>query len=270
MPRRTPIITANRPHVSDTKRNKSLSMQSSSIADGVEIRVKSTAALKGLTQWSRIDEVNEMIDNGHTPEDISKWCTLQGHRISERTIQRYIDLRQQALANSVTEQRLMTTMGDAVSMDMNSEGTQRSEGQLRSDLDALDLLIQGGFDTVRRMISNGEDINPRLMLDAIRLKHELSDGNTGTLTNHGIEELRNTETRKYAMLIQYLVTHFVPADEQDEVLCHMDELEDAYYQGTPYYVEYLRAKGATPIEIEAQVERVGYSLVAVEDMRNTE
>ena len=80
------------------------------------------------------------------------------------------------------------------------------------------------------------------MMDAIKLKNELTDGNHGFLTNYGMEQLRAIEQNKYDLIIQHLIS-YIPEELREEAIDKIDEIEDEYYQTTDYYEEYLRAKG---------------------------
>ena len=123
--------------------------------------------------------------------------------------------------------------------------------KLKSELDALDKLIQMGYDGIDQIYAN-KPVPPALMMSAIQLKNNLTEGSHGFLTNYGLEQLKEIEKNKYEILID-LIMSYVPEDKKEEVLQRMEQTEDEYYQQTEYYVEYLKAKGLSEEEINKRI-----------------
>ena len=131
--------------------------------------------------------------------------------------------------------------------------TQSTHDKLKSEIDALDLLIQGGYKTLQEWADR--PIAPGTMMAAIKLKNDLTDGNHGFLTNFGMEHLRDIENTKYSLIIDHLVS-YIPEDKRTEAISKIAQIEDAYYQTTEYYEEYLRASGEySEEEIQKKVEK---------------
>ena len=90
---------------------------------------------------------------------------------------------------------------------------------------------------------------------AIKLKNDLTDGTHGFLTNYGMEQLREVETHKYALIVKHLLS-YIPQEKQAEALEKMAIIEENYYYHTDYYEEYLRAVPSLSEEqIKVKLER---------------
>lgn len=139
-------------------------------------------------------------------------------------------------------------------VDKTDPSTRSTAEKLKSEIDALDKIIQGGYNTLLEWADR--PIAPKTMMDAIKLKYELTDGNHGFLTNYGMEQLRAIEQGKYELLMQHLIT-YIPEDKRQEAIDKLEVLEDEYYQKTPYYEEYLRSRAdMTEAQIAERLKEV--------------
>lgn len=215
--------------------------------------IKFSPKLVALCKWKYIDEVNKKLDSGETAYAVANFINQKGFKISMPLVYEYSKMRKKALVDGANVEHMIGLAHQPMRVvNKKDPQTAHTQEKLKSEIDALDKLIQGGYNTLLEW--EGRPIAPKTMMDAIRLKNELTDGNHGFLTNYGIEQLRAIEQNKYQILMEYLMT-FVPAKKKDAVLKHLDELEEEYYMSTPYYEEWLRAHdNLTEDEIKVKLD----------------
>ena len=192
-----------------------------------------------FAKWDKIEEVNNMLDSGDNPNSVYKWVKEQGFSISVVWLGEYAKLRKKALVDGVSMEHILGIAGKPM-FDINDVSTKPVKEKLKSEIDALDMIIQGGYETLKKSVKNG--IPPKVLMAAIKLKNDLTDGNHGFLTNFGMEHLRDIENAKYALIMKHLLS-YIPDDKREEAVSQIAEIEDKYYQTTDYYEEYLRASG---------------------------
>ena len=180
-----------------------------------------------------------MLDSGDNPNSVYKWVKEQGFSISVVWLGEYAKLRKKALVDGVSMEHILGIAGKPM-FDINDVSTKPVKEKLKSEIDALDMIIQGGYETLKKSVKNG--IPPKVLMAAIKLKNDLTDGNHGFLTNFGMEHLRDIENAKYALIMKHLLS-YIPDDKREEAVSQIAEIEDKYYQTTDYYEEYLRASG---------------------------
>ena len=205
-----------------------------------------------LCKWKHIQEVNNRLDQGDTPNSVCTFINKNGFKISTPLIYEYAKLRKKALVDSLNIEHMIGIAGKPL-VDTNDPNTKSSMQKLKSEIDALDCLIQAGFRTLQEW--KDRPIAPKTMMDAIKLKNELTDGNHGFLTNYGMEQLRAIEQNKYELIMNHLIS-YIPEDKRGEAVSAIEQIEDEYYQGTEYYEEYLRAKELPESEIQRRLEEV--------------
>lgn len=188
-----------------------------------------------LCKWKHIDEVNARLDQGDTPNSVCTFINKNGFKISTPLIYEYAKMRRKAIVDGVNMEHLI---GVVKPVDRNDPATKSSAQKLKSEIDALDKIIAQGYNTLVEYADR--PIAPKTMMDAIRLKNELTDGNHGFLTNYGMEQLRSIEQNKYQLIIEHLVS-YIPEEVRQEAVDKIADIEDEYYQGTEYYEEYLKA-----------------------------
>ena len=203
-----------------------------------------------LCKWKHIQEVNNRLDQGDTPNSVCTFINKNGFKISTPLIYEYAKLRKKALVDGLNIEHMIGIAGKPL-VDKDDPNTKSSMQKLKSEIDALDCLIQAGFRTLQEW--GDRPIAPKTMMDAIKLKNELTDGNHGFLTNYGMEQLRAIEQNKYELIMNHLIS-YIPEDKRDEAVSAIEQIEDEYYQGTEYYEEYLRAKELPESEIQRRLE----------------
>lgn len=203
-----------------------------------------------LCKWKHIQEVNNRLDQGDTPNSVCTFINKNGFKISTPLIYEYAKLRKKALVDGLNIEHMIGIAGKPL-VDKNDPNTKSSVQKLKSEIDALDCLIQAGYRTLQEWADR--PIAPKTMMDAIKLKNELTDGNHGFLTNYGMEQLRAIEQNKYELIMNHLIS-YIPEDKRDEAVSAIEQIEDEYYQGTEYYEEYLRAKELPESEIQRRLE----------------
>lgn len=203
-----------------------------------------------LCKWKHIQEVNNRLDQGDTPNSVCTFINKNGFKISTPLIYEYAKLRKKALVDGLNIEHMIGIAGKPL-VDKDDPNTKSSMQKLKSEIDALDCLIQAGYRTLQEWADR--PIAPKTMMDAIKLKNELTDGNHGFLTNYGMEQLRAIEQNKYELIMNHLIS-YIPEDKRDEAVSAIEQIEDEYYQGTEYYEEYLRAKELPESEIQRRLE----------------
>lgn len=205
-----------------------------------------------LCKWKHIQEVNNRLDQGDTPNSVCTFINKNGFKISTPLIYEYAKLRKKALVDGLNIEHMIGIAGKPL-VDKDDPNTKSSMQKLKSEIDALDCLIQAGYRTLQEWADR--PIAPKTMMDAIKLKNELTDSNHGFLTNYGMEQLRAIEQNKYELIMNHLIS-YIPEDKRDEAVSAIEQIEDEYYQGTEYYEEYLRAKELPESEIQRRLEEV--------------
>lgn len=214
--------------------------------------MKLSPKLKELCKWKYIDEVNGMLDTGESPNSVCKWINKKGFKISPPLIYDYSKLRRYAVVNSISMEKILgieKSKEKEPKMKTGESFTQRKT-KLTSELDALDAIIDIGFDSIQR-IWKDKPIPLSTLMQAIKLKNKLTDNQHGFLTPYGIEQLTLMEKEKYQVLTETLL-QFVPDDVREEALNAMEEAEENYYKtqaSSQYYEEYLKACGLSDEEI---------------------
>lgn len=192
-----------------------------------------------FSRWRFISEVNAKLDNGVSPKTMYPWIVEHGFSISLSMVYEYAKMRKKAMVDGVSMEHILGIVGTPM-VDKSSHSFQTTQDKLKSEIDALDIIIQRGYEMIKK--NPDTEIAPKDMMAAIKLKNELTDGNHGFLTNFGMEHLRDIENAKYSLIIDHLLS-YIPADKKPEAIERMSEIEDRYYQTTDYYEEYLRASG---------------------------
>lgn len=212
---------------------------------------KTSPKLQQLIRWNKINEVNRQLDSGVPPLQVHKWIVKNGFKISHPAIYEYQKIRKKALCNNATVEHIIGTVRPLVNQ--NDKVTRESSKKLKSELEALDRIIDAGYSTLTQQ--KDPIIGPRVMMDAIKLKSELTDGNHGLLTSFGIQELRELENEKYSIILEHLIK-YIPQEKRQEAIRSIDKIEEEFYKKTDYYEDYLRAKELPEREIQKRLDQV--------------
>ena len=200
---------------------------------------KVSPKLVEFSRWEFISEVNAKLDSGISPNSVYQWVDQKGFSISLPMVYAYAKIRKKALVDGVSMEHVLGVVGNPM-VDKSSPAFQTTRDKLKSEIDALDMIVQRGYELLKK--NPDTEIAPRDMMAAIKLKNELTDGNHGFLTNFGMEHLRDIENAKYSLIIEHLLS-YIPEDKKAEAIERIADIEDNYYQTTDYYEEYLRASG---------------------------
>lgn len=206
--------------------------------------------LQALSRWERIDEVNEQLDSGRSPNAVCRFINASGFRIGAPLVYEYARLRKKALVAGINMKDMVGIAAQPV-VDRRDPTTMSSQHRLHSEVQALDSLIERGYNKV--MSDPDVPVSPSTMMAAIKLKWELTDGETGLLTPAGIQELRDVERGKYQLLMDHLVS-YIPEGLRDQALSELGPIEDSYYRRTQYYPEYVRALGLDEAETRRRLD----------------
>ena len=213
-------------------------VQRKPIKDASKKPQRFSAKLIELSRWELADEVNSQLDRGRSVRSVHSWIAKHGFKISYIMLIEYAELRKKSIIEGVTMERLLGTVRNPI-LNINSENKRTVKDKLMSELDALDLVIQKGYEN---LMNNQEKINAASMMAAIKLKNDLTEGTHGFLTNFGMEHLREIETAKYALIVKHLLS-FIPSEKRIQAVRSMAEVEENFYYNTDYYEEYLRTVG---------------------------
>ena len=217
--------------------------------------LKISPKLKDLAVWEHIDEVNRMLDIGETPNSVHKWINKHGFKISPPLVYDYAKLRKYAVVNSMTMEKILGIEKSKQPKMKTGESFNQRKTKLTSELDAIDAIIDMGYNSIQT-IWKDKPIPISILMQAIKLKNELTDNQHGFLTPYGIEQLTLMEKEKYQVLTDTLL-QFVPEEQREEALNAMEEAEENYYKNcssSQYYEEYLRACGLSEDEIQRKLK----------------
>ncbi len=212
--------------------------------------VKMSPKLASLCKWKHIQEANNRLDQGDSPNAVATFINKNGFKISVPLVYEYAKLRKKALVDGINIEHLVGIASKPL-IDNKDPAVKSTKAKLKSEIDALDKIIQGGYNTLIEWADR--PISPKIMMDAIKLKNDLTDGNHGFLTNYGMEQLKEIEQKKYQLLMEHLIS-YIPEDKKQEAVDKISILEDEYYQTTPYYEEYVKALGLSEEEQKKKLD----------------
>lgn len=190
--------------------------------------------LERLCKWEHRDQVDSMLLSGIAPDKISKWCKEQGFKISKQKLYDYRGMLQESVAKGITVEKLLG-MGapTRVPVILKALGVRDSRDLVKSEMQVLDCVIQLGYNTM----SNNPTLKINDALKAIELKHKLTGGNHGGLTEYGMEQLRELEEAKFNAIVK-IVLKYVPEDKHEELQEELALAERNFYeQYAPEFIE---------------------------------
>lgn len=209
-----------------------------------------------LVKWNNRPFLDKMIDDSTPVKELVAWCNDNGFPISIPTMYSYIKQRREAIVNGLTmellhakEDPLKKALEDSARDKAREKGItqykenraeerarakatlekeltdQDSPKRIRHDLELLDEVIQKGFDTLSKM----DVISPATAIKAMEMKHKLTNGSTGGYTHYGLEEIKMREAAR-EQAITAAILKFVPVEQHDAVIRHMEEVTRTYYE----------------------------------------
>lgn len=211
--------------------------------------MKVTPKISELMRSEHIGEVNRMLDAGKSPGNVHKYLVAAGYQISAPTVYKYARMRQEKLLDSAqgeTESEAGTE--EAWEID------EAAKGRLLTEVQALDALIEKGAQAVREM--DPKEVTPKLMMDAIRLKQELTGGDHAQLTVYGYKSLKSLEDQRWHRVLEFMM-QFIRDDQMEEVRIGVEQIEASIFEGTPWQDEYLQAKAKAGLQTETDLPHEG-------------
>lgn len=194
---------------------------------------KLTPKVDMLMRSEHIGKVNEMLDSGISPSSVHKYLESVGFEISRPTVYKYSKMRKEGLLDECA-----ATTGELITDPAHDPGGI-AQRRLLTEIQALDALIEKGYQAVLDM--DPKDVPPKLLLDAIRAKNELTGGAHATLTQYGYASLKQLDDQRWHMVMQFMMT-FISDGQKEEVRRGVEEIEERIFNGTPWQDEYIQAK----------------------------
>lgn len=214
-----------------------------------------TAHMVEMARWDYAKEAHHLMDSGYSPKVISKFYEQKGFPVEETEVAQYMAIRKRVLLNNLTMERLIASSIRTPAIKDKSiinviTTPDVDTSFLRNELDAVDAVIQKGYKT---LVESDDPVSPSLMLQAIKLKHDLTGGMLGGFTNYGLAELREIENQKSTLMMEHMMKYIAP-EMRKQIVQELLQLEDDFYSSTPYYEMYLRSRqDLSPAEIEAKL-----------------
>lgn len=214
-------------------------------------KIKLSPKLAELVRWEKINEVNAMLDSGTSPAQVCKWINKNGFKISAPLIYDYEKIRQQAVLNGVTIEKLLgiSMVGRDASIKPGG-GYETKKNKLRNEIDALDRIIDMGYSSLDKY--EGKPMPISILMQAIKLKNDLTDGYFMGLTEYGIQQLQELEKQKYDVIFD-LMMNYIPDEMREQVKDEIAITEEEFYKHSDYYSEYLKASGLSDEEIQRKL-----------------
>ena len=190
--------------------------------------------LEKLVKWEHVDTVNEMLLNGVSPNQVSAWCKEHGFSISHPKLYEYKELLQDAITKHITVERMLGIgVPKRAPIILQALGLSESRTMVKTEIEVLDGIIQKGFSA----LLNNSEIKVTDALKAIEMKHKLTGGAHGGLTNYGLDQLRELEQAKFEAMI-VVIMKYLPEDKMDELQEALGEAERNFYENkAPEYLE---------------------------------
>ena len=132
-----------------------------------------------LCRWEHIEEVNEMLVSGITPNKVAEWCKEHGFHISRSKLYEYKEILQTALAKEITVERLLGIgVPKRSPIVLQALGIENAKNLVKTEMEVLDGIIQRGFCALLA----SPEVKVTDALRAIELKNKITQGAHGGLT----------------------------------------------------------------------------------------
>lgn len=169
--------------------------------------------------------INAMLDEGQSPHRVYKYLRDAEFPISVQSVYKYAEIRKKELQNQV----------------IVSDGADQERTRLLREIEALDLLIEKGYEAIKDM--DAAEVSPKLLMEAIKLKNELTGGNHAFLTEYGYNSIRQLEDKRWRLVIPFMLS-YIDEGRQQEVQQGVEQIEESVFSGTPWQEEYRKAREA--------------------------
>lgn len=213
-------------------------------------KIKLSPKLASLLKWEKISFANEMLDSGETPNAVAKWINKNGFKISLPLVYDYAKIRQQCVLNGMSMDTMLGVSQNATVKQGDKFNSKKEK--LKNELDALNKIIEIGYNSLDHYVDKPMPVS--ILMQAIKLKNELTDGYFGGLTEYGLQQLTLLEKQKYDMLVEVLMK-YIPDNKKEDATNEMAVAEENFYKHSEYYDEYLRASGLTEREISIKLKQ---------------
>ena len=213
-------------------------------------KIKLSPKLASLLKWEKIAFANEMLDSGETPNAVAKWINKNGFKISLPLVYDYAKIRQQCVLNGMSMDTMLGVSQNATVKQGDKFNSKKEK--LKNELDALNKIIEIGYNSLDHYVDKPMPVS--ILMQAIKLKNELTDGYFGGLTEYGLQQLTLLEKQKYDMLVDVLMK-YIPDNKKEDATNEMAVAEENFYKHSEYYDEYLRASGLTEREISIKLKQ---------------
>ena len=137
----------------------------------VSISVRTQSALERLLRWDKLEEVNQMADQGLSAYTIAEWVRSQGVKMSTQSMETYLMLYQQSKETNTTVADLVAQYaGTNLLANVTSDiETLKLVKSVLSDVSTLDAIINEGS----KNINNNALISAKDVINAIQTKDAL-------------------------------------------------------------------------------------------------
>lgn len=199
----------------------------------------SSPKIEELLRWSKIAEVNTMLDNGVSPSKVCKFINENGFKISAPMIYEYNTVRKTNIAKDINYESAINPIDKNKLFQADEVSYVVNKDRVKNELDTLDEIIERGWRTLLK--TPDMPVPPQLMMKAIELKNNITKGGHDHLTNYGIQDIKTIEQGKFKAVLNALL-NFVPMDKRNDAIDAIETAEENYYKGTEYYESYLQNK----------------------------
>ena len=213
--------------------------------------IKISPKLCELAKWDKIDFVYKMLDSGETPNAVCKWINKQGFKISVPLIYDFVKIREQAVLNGIAIETILGVKNQATIKQGEKFNSKRTK--LKNEIDALDRIIDMGYGSLDKW--EGKPMPIGILMQAIKLKNDLTDGYFNGLTDYGIQQLQLLEKQKYDLLMDILMK-YIPEEVKQQAVDEIASAEEEFYKRSEYYEDWLRASGLTEKEIQIKLKEL--------------
>lgn len=191
-------------------------------------------------------KVDEAFNQGDSYNNIIALCKQGGVDISKSTLTRYKkkmveatkqgisvgeliagteEWKQKQVEESVESKEVKDEPKEVATIDDSDVVDLTGQDAYYNDLNILDSIIHKGFASFQYQ----EDVDPRLVLQAIDLKNKMTDGALKGMSLKGVEALKlQQKSMNYAMTTVLL--QFVPEDKQEDALQALENAEQEFNQ----------------------------------------
>lgn len=202
---------------------------------------KRTTLADIIADTSLTAHLDKMIDSGKTLENMQDFLKSMDYPISLNTIRKYKSRRAEAVEKGVpledlADKRNPGKSGNILELAQKEDKSferrtpditdfdDTTPTDILSDLDFLESTIQKASETLR----DSPVVDPKLGMDAIKLKYQITGGSNQGLTLSGIKAVK-LQQKAYEKAISAVIWEYIPKDKHEAVMERMADVEQDYY-----------------------------------------